>query len=113
MPGAEPVERRYPRIHTALPLLARALGNADDYEEMTLVRTLGLGGCMFHSPRPLGYRTLVQLLISVGARIVRTEGRVVWERTHGDGGVQVGVEFLRVAAEDRAALRTLFPHVLN
>ena len=69
-------------------------------------RTLGEGGCSFKSPQNLGYLSLMKLAISVQGKVVSADGRVVYERPQ-DGGYEVGIEFLRLAPEDRLHIRAL------
>lgn len=65
---------------------------------------------MFPSPRRVGYLSLLKLSISIGGRIVNADGRVAYERWRpkGEGeDIEVGIEFLRLSAADRAFLRGL------
>ncbi|OYV92996.1 MAG: hypothetical protein B7Z68_09210 [Acidobacteria bacterium 21-70-11] len=44
------------------------------------------------------------MLISLPSRVIKAQGRVVWETVAQGGTVEVGVEFLDVSAKDRRAL---------
>jgi hypothetical protein len=72
-------------------------------------RSIGEGGCSFHSPGGIGYRSLMKLAISLRGKVVAADGRVVYavHLPGRDHGFEVGVEFLRVSAEDRLHIRAL------
>jgi hypothetical protein len=85
------------------PILVRVLGDRP-HEELTRTRTIGLGGCMFVSNDPPTYLQLLELLIALDGRgVVRVDGRVAYTR-RGGRLYEVGVEFLRVSANDRQRL---------
>jgi len=90
-------------------MLARLLGEEREFETLSHTRTIGLGGCMFVSSEPLGYGSLMEVLISFRGGVARTDGRVVWERQCGQRQVEIGVEFLRLRPADRKLLKSLFP----
>jgi len=46
----------------------------------------------------------VELLISLANRVIKVQGRVVWEVTKGPGRVEVGVEFMNISPKDRRTL---------
>jgi len=100
-------KRRFPRIPAEHAVLVKKLGT-DETEEFAKTRSVGLGGCMFHSDAALGLGSGVELLISVRGGVVKVHARVVYEIPKDDGGVQVGVEFLRMATGDLKLLQTLF-----
>lgn len=111
--------RRFPRVPASRPMLVRLLGERRQFEELTHTETIGLGGCMFVSPEPVGYGALMEVLISFRGGVARTDGRVVWERPRRgpwakrandeDGDrVEVGIEFLRLNPADRRLLAPLF-----
>ncbi len=95
--------RRFPRVPTQKVVLVKRIGD-DASETLAKTRTVGGGGCMFVHHEPLGVGTAVELLISLPSRVVRAQGRVVWEAVVRAGTVEVGVEFLDVSAKDRHAL---------
>ena len=83
-------------------LLQKLEAGAD--EELAKTGTVGLGGCMIVSKTTLGVGSLVALMISVKGRVVKTEGRVVYELAKGPREFHTGVEFLRLLPSDRELL---------
>lgn len=75
-------------------------------EELARTRVIGLGGCMFMSPLPVGSRAELEVLIAVDGAVVRTGGRVAYEIRRGEE-YEVGVEFLYVSSEDVGLLSDL------
>jgi hypothetical protein len=102
----QPAVRRFPRVKAERPVLLRRLGEEEPFEAFVKTHVIGLGGCMFVSREPLGFGSLMELLISVEGRVLRTDGRVAYELRKGEEH-QVGVEFLRIAPADRAVLESL------
>jgi hypothetical protein len=96
-------KRRFPRVPAEHSILVRLLGGPR-FEGFARTRTIGLGGCMFVIPESLGYGSLIELLIAVDGRVLKTDARVAYEIRKGRSQHQVGVEFLRVAPGDRAVL---------
>jgi hypothetical protein len=103
-PAARP-QRRFPRLSCDHPIFVEVLADRGP-QGFSRTRTLGEGGCSFKSPQNLGYLSLMKLAISVQGKVVNADGRVVYERPH-DDGVEVGIEFLRLAPEDRLHIRAL------
>jgi hypothetical protein len=103
MPLQTMAVRRYPRVPAENALLVKKIGQ-EDSELLAKTRTVGVGGCMFVHREPLGVGSAVELLISLPGRVIRVQGRVVWETVVGPDQVEVGVEFLRISPEDRHAL---------
>ena len=74
---------------------------------------LNIHGMQFLNPQPLarGATLEVELMAPKMARPFLLRGRVVWSQAHASGVVEVGVEFLRLTAEQtqhvRTALRSL------
>jgi PilZ domain len=99
--------RRFPRVRCQRPALIRLLGAGEAFEDITRTRVIGSGGCMFVSSEPLGFSSLVELLIAVDGSVVRTDGRVAYEIRRRDAEYEVGVEFLRISATDRQKLEAL------
>jgi len=99
--------RRFPRLPSAHAILVRRLGPAPR-EELNRTRVVGLGGCMFVSPEGYGVGSALELLITVGHDVLRSQVRVVYERPADEGGVEIGVEFLDLSEPDRLRLRSLF-----
>lgn len=103
-------KRRYPRKEAEYPVLLELAG--DDSEGIfSKTRVVGLGGCMVTNPRPLGFRSLVKLSIAFNGRIVSADGRVAYELPSDANEFEVGIEFLRLAPDDRRHLARLFPGV--
>ena len=103
MPEKIMVPRRFPRIPTQNAILVRKMGE-EGSELLAKTRTVSCGGCMFVHHEPLGVGTAVELFISLPARVVKAQGHVVWESVRSPRYVEIGVEFLRIAPEDRLAL---------
>jgi c-di-GMP-binding flagellar brake protein YcgR len=95
--------RRFPRVPAENAVLVRTLGS-EGPEVMATTRTVSSGGCMFVHRERLGVGTSVELLISLPGRVIKAQARIVWENERANGEVEVGVEFLRINAEDRRAL---------
>ncbi len=108
MPTAYATKRRYPRK----PLREAALVRCDRVpvaEGFTKTRVVGPGGCGFESDEPLGVGRFVELVLRLDRHTIRALGRIVYERSLEPGRYEVGVEFLRIPEEHRAAIRELFP----
>jgi hypothetical protein len=103
MPERMLVPRRFPRVPTENALLVKKMGE-EGSELLAKTRTVSCGGCMFVYHESVGVGTAVELLISLPARVIKAQGRVVWETVTAPGHVEVGVEFLHIAPEDRRAL---------
>lgn len=101
-----PDHRRYPRIPAECAVLVAPLG-PENHEALAKTRVLGSGGCMFVHDAPVGEVRVVELLISVHGRVVKARARVVYERPHAAGGMEVGVEFVEIAEEDRRVIDAL------
>lgn len=100
-------KRRFPRIQIVAPVLVKRAGE-ETTGEMTRVKVLGLGGCMFESNRPWGVGSELALLITLVGGTVRSQARVVYEVDH-ERGLEVGVEFLHVDPYDRPFLEAAVP----
>ena len=98
--------RRFPRIQARHAVMVRLLGPST-FEEFARTRVIGAGGCMFVSEESLGFGSLMELSIALRGRVVKTDSRVVYEIRRSETEHQVGVEFLRISAADRAYLETL------
>ncbi|HQT95173.1 MAG TPA: PilZ domain-containing protein [Thermoanaerobaculaceae bacterium] len=96
-------QRRFPRVPAEKAVLVKKLGD-ESSETLAKTRMVGGGGCMFVHHESLGVGTAVELLISLPSRVIKAQGRVVWETVAQGGTVEVGVEFLDVSAKDRRAL---------
>jgi c-di-GMP-binding flagellar brake protein YcgR len=98
--------RRFPRIKATHAVMVRLLGQST-FEEFARTRVLGPGGCMFVSEESLGFGSLMELSIALRGRVVKTDGRVVYEIRKSETEHQVGVEFLRISSADREYLETV------
>ena len=107
MTTSGPDSRRFPRLPAAHTILVRRLGPTPR-EELNRTEVVGLGGCMFISPEGYGVGSALELLITVGRDVLRSQVRVVYERPTEDGGVEVGVEFQDLTEPDRLRLKTIF-----
>jgi hypothetical protein len=103
MPDKPREQRRFPRVPAEKALLVKKIGD-ETSESLAKTRTVGGGGCMFVHHEPLGVGAHIELLISLPGRVVKTQGRVVWEVATDPGRVEVGVEFLSISPKDRRAL---------
>jgi c-di-GMP-binding flagellar brake protein YcgR len=101
-----PQQRRFPRIAAEHTVLVTKTG-AENREELSRTRDLGLGGCMFLSDEPLGTGSVIEVLISIGRRVVPTTARVVYERAS-ERRFEIGVEFLRLDPGDHQFLQSFF-----
>jgi hypothetical protein len=98
--------RRFPRVPSEHAVLLRLLGG-QPFEEFARTKVISPGGCMLVSRESLGYSTLMELLIAVKRRVIKTDARVAWEVRKDDSDYQVGIEFLRISPADRAFLESL------
>jgi|YNPNPStandDraft_1061719.scaffolds.fasta_scaffold04000_4 c-di-GMP-binding flagellar brake protein YcgR len=108
MRGGYPNKRRFPRVPSEHAVLVKKLA-PEVHEDFARTRVMGLGGCMFVSSEPLGVGSPVEILISVKDQVIKAQARVVWENPTEAGTVEIGVEFLHISPEDRAAIERLFP----
>ena len=99
-------KRRYPRLRVEQPLFIEVLEERGP-QGFSRTRSIGEGGCSFSSPHDIGYLSLMKVSISLAGRVVTADGRAVYQLPAGNGGYEVGVEFLRVSSEDRLHLRQL------
>jgi hypothetical protein len=104
-PGQAPV-RRYPRMVAEYVVAIRPLlpDGAEGPQQLAKTRTLGLGGLMFESDRPLEQGQTLRLEIVVGEATVRATGVVVYVDRRPDGAWQNGVQFTAITEDDRDAL---------
>jgi PilZ domain len=106
MPTQSDDRRRFPRIPSISTLLVSRVGDKDS-EALSKTHTIGAGGCMFVHNATLGVGAVVELTMMVHGQVLKARGRVAWENVKGPGWVEVGVEFIEVAPEDRPALAKL------
>jgi hypothetical protein len=98
-------QRRFPRLRCDHPVFVEVIDERGP-QSFSRTKSLGEGGCSFKSPEHIGYRSLMKLAISVQGKVVTADGRVVYERSQADG-FEIGVEFLRLPADDRLHIRAL------
>lgn len=98
--------RRFPRVTADTLAYVRFLGDRRK-EKIAWVKMLGAGGCMLVTDDSLGYLSLMELRISLGSRELRADGRVAWEARQNPREHHVGIEFIRIAETDRAAIARL------
>ena len=98
-------QRRYPRVRCDHPVFVEVISESGP-QGFSRTRSLGEGGCSFKSPENFGDLSLTKLAISVEGKVVKADGRVVYERPQ-EGGYEVGIEFLRLPADDRLHIRAL------
>jgi hypothetical protein len=101
-------KRRFPRLKAEHPVFVEVLDERGP-QEFSRTRSIGEGGCSFRSPQGIGYLSLMKVAISLQGRVVAADGRVVYavHLPGRDSGFEVGVEFLRVSAEDRLHIRAM------
>lgn len=102
--------RRFPRVNAQHVCMVRVLGGLRPFEEFARTRVIGAGGCMFVSQESLGFGSLMELSISLQGRVLRTDGRVVYEIQKSPTEHQVGVEFLRISQSDKMFLEGVVEH---
>jgi len=99
-------KRRFPRLKIDQPLFVEVLEERGT-QGFSRTRTIGEGGCSFTSPHGIGYLSLMKLSIALQGKVIIADGRAVYQLSSGEGGYEVGVEFLRVSSEDRLHIRHL------
>lgn len=95
--------RRFSRFPAGFALLVRRLGESEA-ENLAKTEVVGLGGCLFTHPEPLGLEETVELMISVRGAVLKAQARVAYEMPREDGKYDIGVEFLAVSEEDKKTL---------
>jgi hypothetical protein len=108
MPFKAQPKRRFQRLRGEHPVFVEVLDERGP-QGFSRTRSIGEGGCSFKSDDGIGYLSLMKLSIALEGRVVSADGRVVYalHLPGRDSGYEVGVEFLRVSAEDRMHIRTL------
>jgi len=96
-------QRRFPRMPAEIVVLV-SKPEPQAAEGFGKTRVVGLGGCCFVVPASLGVGSPIDLSLSIGGRVVSALAQVVYEIPR-DGGVEVGVEFVRLDSSDRQFLR--------
>ena len=94
--------RRFPRIPSRNAVLVKE--TSDGGEAFVPTRTMSLGGCSFLSQDEIQVGEVLELLISVDHRVISAQARVVYSRLTDDSRHEVGVEFGKMANQDREVL---------
>jgi len=94
--------RRFPRVPSENVVLFQKLETGSE-EELAKTKVVGLGGCMFVSETPVSNGSLIELLISVAGKVVKT-----WTKEEAPQEFHVGVEFVKLSQGDRHILSKLF-----
>jgi len=94
--------RRFPRVFSQHTVRVRILGERRP-EAVMQTQVISSGGCMLVSHRSIGFGSLLELAITLEGQVLRVDGRAAWENRQGRD-YEVGVEFLRINAKDRALL---------
>jgi hypothetical protein len=101
--SSQSLTRRYPRIRSQHTVRLRILGERRP-ESVMQTQVISSGGCMLVSDRSIGFGSLMELSITLEGQVLRVDGRVAWETRASRTEFEVGVEFLRISAKDRALL---------
>jgi hypothetical protein len=72
--------------------------------QFSSTRTLGLGGLMFESEKPLDHGETLRVEIVFGERTIKAAGVVVYVDRKDDGTWRNGVQFTEISEDDRDAL---------
>jgi hypothetical protein len=104
-PG-QPPARRYPRMVAEYVVAYRLVQpeGGESAAQFSRTRTLGLGGLMFESEKPLDLDAILRMEIVLGEQTIRTTGVVVYVDRQGDSLWRHGVQFTEISENDRDAL---------
>ena len=104
-PDQAPV-RRYPRMAGEFVVAYRRQlpGGVETAAQFSRTRTLGLGGLMFESEKPLDHSESLRLEIVFGEKSIKAAGVVVYVDRLDSGPWRVGVQFTEISEDDRDAL---------
>ena len=107
--GQAPV-RRYPRMAAEYAVAFRRLpaGGAETAAQFSRTRTLGLGGLMFETEKPLDHGETLRLEIVLGEKTIKTTGVVVYVDRQDGGPWRNGVQFTEISEDDRDALLSAY-----
>ncbi len=98
--------RRFPRLPVENKVLVRDPADSPR-AAFSETKSVGLGGCGFHSDLPLEVDQRVEILILVETRLIKAKARVAYARLMDGGGFDAGVEFIELKERDRAILQGL------
>jgi len=107
MTGDFSEQRRFSRIPSTCSVLVRFPDGAQP-QRFSSTQVVGMGGCSFLHPRALDPGTHLWLDVAVGSKLVEAEAQVAYSRPTSGPQFEVGVEFLRLSASDRAILSSVF-----
>jgi len=79
-------------------------GGGEAAAQFSRTRTLGLGGLMFESEKPLDHGETLRLEIVFGEKTIKAAGVVVYVDRQDDGHWRNGVQFTEISEDDRDAL---------
>ena len=98
--------RRYPRMDAeyVIAYRKRLPGGDETTAQFSHTRTLGLGGLMFESGKPLQHGEILLMEIVLGDQTIKTTGTVVYVDREGDGPWHNGVQFTEISEDDRDTL---------
>ena len=104
-PGQAPV-RRYPRMAGEYVVAYRRQlpGGGEVAAQFSRTRTLGLGGLMFDSEKPLDRGESLRLEIVFGEKTIKAAGVVVYIDRQDNGPWRNGVQFTEISEDDRDTL---------
>ncbi len=103
---AQPPMRRYPRMAAeyVVAYKRQLAGSGETAAQFSRTRTLGLGGLMFESERPLDHGENLRMEIVLGEKTIKTAGIVVYVDRKDDGPWRNGVQFTEISEDDRDVL---------
>jgi len=107
MAESEAKRRRFPRVMSENLVLVKKVG-AEALDELTKTQMLGLGGCMFVHPEPLGEGIPIEITLAVKHKVVKAIGRVLYELPQPDETYHIGIEFVQISPADLEILKGLF-----
>jgi len=105
-PVGQPPARRYPRMAAEYVVAYRRQppGGGETVVQFSRTRTLGLGGLMFESEKPLAHGEALRMEIVLGEKTIKTAGVVVYADRQDAGPWLNGVQFTEISEDDRDTL---------
>ena len=98
-------QRRYPRVRAEHTALVRTIDA--DVEGFARTNAVSVGGCGMLTRERFDEGVAVELMLTLDQRVIHLIGRTVYARSVEGDRLEVGVEFLDVAQEDRELLEEL------
>lgn len=107
--------RRHQRLDVELQgALASDLDN--DFTDMVMAN-LSLGGCFIKTPMPEPAGSMVMLRFALPGEghktVIKAVGRVCWTKSGSDGPAGMGIQFVRVEAQEMTELRKYIGGLLH